>query len=95
MRNFLKNSQNFYQILLNFIQDLFQISYEFHSKYLKYLKYFLKIFTILILKNFPEICTNFSKNFLKNLVKNSIKFYFRIAQILCMFTQNCRKFSLF
>ncbi len=40
------------------------------------------MFVTFISKNFPEICTNFSKNFLKNLVKISIKFYLRISQIL-------------
>ncbi len=78
----------------NFIRNLFQVSYKFHSGYLKFPKNFLKISATFIPENFPEISTNFSKNFLKNLVSISIKFYFIIAQILVVLYPKFQEYFL-
>ncbi len=79
MQNFQKVFQIFLKFYSKLISSFLWISFRI---YLKSLKRFLKIFVTFISKNFPEICTNFSKNFLKNLAKMSIKFYLRFAQIL-------------
>ncbi len=97
MRNFLKNSQNSFQILLKFyskfISSFLWISFRI---YLKSLRYFLKCLQHAFQKIFLKFVHKCFQKFPQNLVKISIKFYLRIAPIFCIvYTKISRKFSPF